>query len=55
MDSTNESPQQRYRIKVHYKRIGKREADMKKRVIVGVLTQAMRRQHALELAEGEEA
>lgn len=55
MDLTQESTQERYRVTVRYKRISKSAADMQKRTIALTLAEAMRRQRALELAEGEGA
>lgn len=52
MDSTLE-PGQRYRITVRYKHISEEEADLKKRAIANVITEAMRREsHTVNGREG---
>lgn len=52
MDS-KESTRLGYRIRVRYKHLSLEEADLKKRAIVGVLSEVMQRQTALPATSGE--
>jgi hypothetical protein len=50
MDSAKESTRRNYRINVVYKQISEDDADLRKRMIVGVLTEAVRRESAVRPA-----